>query len=182
MLAWVVYREHYSRRTGHRLLMHSGLVLAAVICLVAHIHLHIPVISLKADRDPLKQFHSWRRMGSEIAAVIESRPDAGGWFLLADKGTTLAEAVFYTGNRYIGFDPFVPQRYRFLTGDDLEPLRGCHAVILAHNRSEAGLRRFDRMFRRVVPVGIYTHQYRGEPIPGLSTAMLVGEDFLGNWP
>jgi hypothetical protein len=31
-------------------------------------------------------------------------------------------------------------------------------------------------------VGTYSHRYRGEEISGLSTTVLVGEHFLGNWP
>lgn len=182
MLAWAVYREHYARRRGHRIFMRAALVLAAMIGLVAHVHLHRPVVPLNPDRDPIKQFHSWDQMGACIAAVIQSRPRARGWFLMTDKGTTLAEAAFYTRNRYLGFDPFMPSRYLFLKDKDLERLQGFNAVILSHNRSDAGAARFQRFFRRVEPVKSYIHRYRGEEIAELSTSVMVGEGYLGNWP
>ena len=179
MLMWAVFRFRYEAKKRHRIFVGAGIFLAAVASMVVHIHLNTPILPLAPNNDTMKQFHSWRNLGKTVDASISKNPHPQGYFLVSDKGTTLAEAVFYSGSQYTGLDFFKPERYLFLKDPD-KALRGKNAIILAHNQNDDALKRFNIYFRRTRRIGEYIHIYRGERIPNLSTAILLGEEYLGN--
>jgi len=129
--------------------------------------------------DPLQGFHSWSKLGETINAHIANSPHPAGYFLVSDSGTRVAEAVFYTGNRYLGVDFFRPERYLFLAQAD-EKLRGKNAIILGGTNTNE-FARYGAYFRKVEMIGFYAHTYRGETIHKNSNPIFKGEDYLGNW-
>ena len=180
MVMWAVYYENFRDFRGHRIFVTLGIALALGMNLALHVHLHHPYLPLSPQIDGLNQFYSWHQLGKDVEKAIQNHPHEEGYFLVADKGTILAEAVFYTGNKYIGLNFFAPERYLFLKG--LDSLKGKNAIILARSQSAAALDRFNVYFQKVRDIGLYTHTYRGEEIPNLSARILLGEGFLGDWP
>lgn len=180
ILMWTIYRSRYEKRKAHRALASIGIGLAALASIVIHIHMNDAFLPLPPDNDPMKQFHSWRSLGRIIEKSISKNPHPGGYFLVSDKGTTLAEAVFYSGNQFTGLDFFIPKRYLFLKNPDRE-LKGKNAIIISHNQSDLALKQFSKYFHKTNKIGEYNHIYRGKKIPDLSADVLLGEAYLGNW-
>ena len=87
---------------------------------MVQLHLLKPFLPFPAAVDQTRQFHGWRELGEQVSRVVDQRPSDRGYFLVSDKGTTAAEAVFYSGARLTGFDLFQPERYVFL-GDLSDP-------------------------------------------------------------
>ena len=98
---------------------------------------------------------------------------------MSDKGTTAAEAVFYSGARLTGVDLFQPERYVFL--GDLASLRGKDAVLVLHGASEAGLKRYEGVFDSIEQAGSHDCVFRGVKIEGLSVHLFIGRGFRGSW-
>jgi 4-amino-4-deoxy-L-arabinose transferase-like glycosyltransferase len=180
MVMWAVYYKHFRMFKGHRVFVTLGIALGLVVNLAIHLHIHHPYLPVSPQNDGLNQFRSWPQLGKDIEAAIQKHPHEAGYFLVSDKGTILAEAVFYTGNKYIGLNLFYPERYLFLK--ELDSLKGKNAIILARTQTAAALDRFHMYFEEVKDIGHYTHTYRGEEIPNLSVRIRLGERFLGNWP
>ncbi|MGD0276966.1 MAG: glycosyltransferase family 39 protein, partial [Syntrophales bacterium] len=162
ILMWHVYANHFRQNKIHRRFMQSGIVLAAVLTLMVHIHLVNPFIPLPVSLDTTRQFHGWPALGNKIGTVIYEHPSRKGYFLLSDKGTTVAEAVFYTGNQYIGFDYTSPKRYTFL--QNTGSLKGQDAIIILHKTDKATMDLLSSQFHGILPMGQHAPLYRGEKI------------------
>lgn len=179
ILAGALYREVYASRPFHRRLLASGLVLGLVAGLVIQTHLTRPFLPIPPQKDQVRQFHGWNELGEKVSRIIAENPSGQGYILVSDKGTTAAQAVFYSGAQYTGLDLFQPERYVFL--GDLSNLRGRDAVLVLHGANEAGLKRYEGYFDSVEPAGAHDCLYRGEKIDGLSVKLFVARGFAGSW-
>lgn len=178
-LMWIVYRRHFQERPGHRRFVRFAVGLALILNLAVHIHLVRPVFPLPGGMDPTWQFYGWRELGENIEAHVEAHPWAGGTFLVSEGPPTVAEAVFYTGNRYMGLDFTRPGRYTFLR--DVDQLKGKNAIILSLDLHASTLERWKPHFEEVVVLGKNRYYYRGELNKRLSFYILLGKEFRGNW-
>jgi hypothetical protein len=174
-----VFHEYFIIKKGHRIFFGSGIVLALLINIIVHIHFLTPFLPISPRLDPLQQFHGWRALGLRINKYIEENPFKDGYFILGDKGTIVAEAVFYTQNRFIGIDFDQPQRYIFL--DDLEYLRMKNAIIVMHNRDENAFNIYDNYFQSFEKIGTQDCIFRNEKIDWLSVQLILGKNYRGNW-
>jgi len=179
ILAGAVFRDVHARRPFHRRLLAAGLALGLAAGLVIQAHLIRPFLPIPPQKDQTRQFHGWRELGSEIRRIIGGHPSERGYIIVSDKGTTAAQAVFYSGARLTGLDLFQPERYVFL--GDLSSLRGRDALMVLHGASDAGLKRYEGYFASIVPAGGHDRRFRGERIEGLSVKLLIGRDFSGSW-
>jgi 4-amino-4-deoxy-L-arabinose transferase-like glycosyltransferase len=174
-----VYHEYFKSRKGHRYFIYSGVVLAMILNIIVHVHLITPFIPIAPNLDPTQQFHGWRALGVEINKYIDNNPGKDGYFLLGDKGTTIAEAVFYTQNRFIGIDFAHPERYIFLK--DIDYLRGKDAIIIMHNRNEKALNQYNKYFDSLERIALHDCIFRNEKIDSLSVQIAMGKNYRGNW-
>jgi 4-amino-4-deoxy-L-arabinose transferase-like glycosyltransferase len=179
ILVFAVFRDVYASKLFHRRLLASGLVLGLVAGLVIQAHLTRPFLPIPPQKDQVRQFYGWRELGAQVSRIIAENPSEQGYILVSDKGTTAAEAVFYSGARLAGLDLFQPARYVFL--GDLSNLRGRDAVLVLHGANEAGLKRYEGYFDSIEPAGGHDCMYRGEKIDGLSVKLFVGRGFTGSW-
>ena len=138
-----------------------------------------PFLPFPATADQTRQFHGWRQLGEQVSLIVDQRLSDRGYFLVSDKGTTAAEAVFYSGARLTGVDLFQPERYVFL--GDLSGLTGMDAVLVLHDASEAGLRRYEGYFDSIERAGAHDCLFRGVRIEGLSVHLFIGRGFRGSW-
>jgi 4-amino-4-deoxy-L-arabinose transferase-like glycosyltransferase len=178
-LMWLVYRKHFQGRQGHRRFVRLAVGLAVIVNLGIHVHLVRPVFPLPAAMDPTWQFRGWRELGEAIEETIEAHPCEEGYFLVSEGPPTVAEAVFYTGNRYTGVDLTRPGRYRFLRR--VEELTGKNAVILSLDLSPSTLETARNHFEEVTVLGRHHSYFRGRPFDRMSFYILLGRDFRGNW-
>lgn len=182
-LMWAVYRANCMEEKRHTLLVWSGVAFGLLLNCLISVHVLAPFVPVSPGDDPARQLHSWRGLGRTIEEYIERHPCDRGYFLVSDRGTTLAETVYYTGNRYTGIDFLIPERYIFL--DDLAGLKGRNAILVVHGRDRQSLeiykKYYSKYFERVSEAGRWTHSYRGAEIPELSVALLLGEGYKGNW-
>jgi hypothetical protein len=174
-----VFHEHFRMKRGHRKFFHTGIGFALIVNIVIHIHLINPFIPLPPNLDPTAQFCGWRELGGKINAYIKDNPRKDGYFLLSEKGTTVAEAVFYTANRFTGIDFARPERYIFLK--DMEGLRGKDAVILLHNQSEDAIRQYHPYFEAFARIGVTACIFRHEKIDASVIQLVSGKAYRGNW-
>ncbi len=179
ILAAAVYQEVYSNRTSHRRFIAAGICFALCAGLIVQAHLIRPFLPIPPAIDPVQQFHGWRELGGKVSLIADRHPSDSGYFILSDKGTTAAEAVFYSGARYTGVDLFQPDRYRFL--GDLSGLRGKDAILVLHGAGEAGLHRYAGYFDGLERIGSYDNVFRGEKIDWLSVHLAIGRGFRGSW-
>ena len=179
LLAGAVFRNDYASRPAHRRLAVAGLALGLAATLVIQAHLMKPFLPIPAGKDQTRQFHGWRELGEQVSRIIDERPAAHGYILVSDKGTTLAEAVFYSGARLTGLDLFQPERYVFL--GNLSALRGKDAVLVLHGSNETGLKRYEGYFDSIELAGAHDFLFRGEKIDGLSVKLFVARGFVGSW-
>jgi 4-amino-4-deoxy-L-arabinose transferase-like glycosyltransferase len=181
LLMWIVYRRAFSSKRRHRTFMTTSLILALLINLATYIHLLVPFVPIPPHQDQLKQFRGWREMGQTIESYMAQYPSLAGYFLVANRGvTTVAEAVFYTDNRFIGIDFFRPQEFTFLQRQ-IADLQGKDAIILINNFTEASIARYQPFFKEVQLIGKNEFQYRGHSVFRLNLHILHGKTFLGNW-
>jgi len=178
-LMWIVYRSHFQGSRGHRRFMQLAIGLAVTLNLVIHVHLLRPVFPVPETMDPTWQFHGWRELGETIEEHVEAHPWEAGYFLASEGPPTVAEAVFYTGNRYVGLDFTRPGRYTFLPG--VEQLKGKNAIILSLDLSPATLETAKKHFEEVTVLGRHRSYFRGVPFNRMSFYILLGRDFRGNW-
>lgn len=179
LLLAVIYSRHYRERKPH----HIFLVVAAGLALLAnvliHAHLISPFLPISPQIDTTQQFHGWRALGQAVNRNIQENPHASGYFLLADRGTTLAGALFYTGKSHIGIDFSRPERYTFLRR--LDALKGKNAIILLHHVNESDLQSYRPYFREFRVLGKQIAHFRGEAIDEYSVYLVLGKDYRGNW-
>jgi 4-amino-4-deoxy-L-arabinose transferase-like glycosyltransferase len=177
LLGWAVYREGFDQRPAHRRWMAAGIGLTAVVTLAVHLHLVVPFLPIAPRRDPIGQFHGWPQLGRYVREIVDGRPPRPGTFILADRGTTGAEAAFYAGGGIETVDFSRPERVTYL---DPRGLAGTDAVILIH-RSDASpdLEPYRPLFRRVEYLSTHTPVYRGEPLTRFRIHLALGEGFLG---
>ena len=178
-LMWIVYRRHFRERPGHRRFVRFAVGLALILNLAAHVHLVRPVLPLPKGMDPTWQFHGWRELGENIEAHAEEHPRREGYFLVGQGPPTVAEAVFYTGNRYMGLDLTRPDRYSFVRGVD--QLKGKNAIILSLDLHAPTLGRLEPHFEEVMVLGKNRYYHCGEMSRRLSFYILLGKEFRGNW-
>jgi hypothetical protein len=179
ILAGAVFHDVYAARRAHRRFLAAGLIVGLLLSLVVQLHLLKPFLPIPATADQTRQFHGWRELGGQVSRTVALRPSDRGYFLVADKGTTAAEAVFYSGARLTGVDLFQPERYVFL--GDLSTLRGKDAVLVLHGASEAGLKRYEGYFDSIEKAGSHDCVFRGVKIEGLSVGLFIGKGFRGSW-
>jgi 4-amino-4-deoxy-L-arabinose transferase-like glycosyltransferase len=176
ILMYGVYSEHFRQIKGHRRFMAAGVALAAALTVVLHIHLIHPILPLPNGMDPTSQFHGWAVLGDKIQSSISGHPNAQGYFIMGDRDQRVAEAVFYTGNRYPGIHSKSP----FIFLPDTSSLAGRNAVILEYRFGSNTLQKYGRFFQKVSDLGEHTFTYRNEEIEGLSVHLLLGESYRGN--
>jgi len=179
ILAGAVFHDGYAARPAHRRFLAAGLIVGLLMSLVVQLHLLKPFLPFPAAADQTRQFHGWRELGEQVSRAVDERPSDRGFFLVSDKGTTAAEAVFYSGARLTGVDLFQPERYVFL--GDLSTLKGKDAVLVLHGASETGLKRYEGYFDSIEPAGSHDCVFRGVKIEGLSVHLFIGRGFRGSW-
>jgi 4-amino-4-deoxy-L-arabinose transferase-like glycosyltransferase len=180
LLAWAVLRGQLGHHRGNHRVAYTVVAFSLLLNLLVRTHLAHPWLPLSPMTDRLREFASWPALGQQIQSIINDRPHPTGWFLMGDKGTVIAEALFYTGNHYLGFDPARPERYLFLN-DPNGQLRGKNAIIIIAHEQQGTLARFSHYFQKLTPLGLYRHHYRGQEIPRHNNHLYLGEEFLGNW-
>jgi len=173
-----VFHEYFINKKGHRTLVGSGIVFALLINIIIHIHFLAPFLPISPKVDPLQQFNGWRALGANINKYIEENPHKAGYFILGNRGTTVAEAVFYTQNRFIGIDFDQPQRYLFL--NDIEYHHGMNAIIVMHNRNIDASTCYAKYFQSFKKIGLFDNIFRNEKIDYLSGQLILGENYRGN--
>lgn len=178
VLAWAVFRLEFSERKRHRNFMGAALVLAAVASITVQLHLLYPVIPIPPENDQMRQFHSWRSLGTQVRKYIDSNRGPEKYFLVSDKGTTVAEAVFYAQGGLIGLDFSNPQRYIFL---DVEKLENRDALIISHNFSPATPKPYCKYFEDVKFIAAHPAFYRGKEMNDLSVGIMLGQGFKTGW-
>jgi hypothetical protein len=179
-MMWIVFRQYFGERRVHRTFICIAVGLALALNLLIHIHVVRPIIPLSPKLDTTKQLYGWRELGENINSYIEKYPWKDGYFLVADRGiTTVAEAVFYTGNRLMGLDFFRPEEYTFLR--NIDQLKGKNAIILLNDFTDYQLNRYRPYFKEVMAIGENTFSFRGESLKLLSLRVVLGKEFLGNW-
>ena len=180
VLMWVVYRRHFSHRPGHRKYIAVSIGLALLMNLVLHTHLLRPFLPVHPKNDKSKHFHGWRELGQNLDGLVARHPSEAGHFLVASRGmASVAEAVFYTGNRFVGISFLKPQECEFL--GDLTHLKGKDAIILIDDFNHDKIDFYLPFFQNVRIIGTNTFLYQGSRVPRLELHILLGEKFLGNW-
>jgi 4-amino-4-deoxy-L-arabinose transferase-like glycosyltransferase len=174
-----VYHEYFKASKGHQFLVFSGVVLGMILNIMVHVHLITPFIPIDPNLDPTQQFHGWRALGAKINKYLDENPGQDRYFLLSDRGTTLAEAVFYTGNRFIGLDFKRPERYIFLHNTD--HLRGREAIIILHHQYPDATNQYIPYFTAFQIIGLHNSIFRDTKIKSLPLQLAVGKNFRGNW-
>jgi len=174
-----VFHEYFIKKKGHRILVGSGIVLALLINIIVHTHFLAPFLPISPKIDPLQQFHGWRTLGATINKYIEDNPHKDGYFILSNRGTTVAEAVFYTHNRFIGIDFDQPQRYLFLNGNEYH--QGMHAIIVMNNRDTDAITYYAKYFQSLKRISLFDNIFRNEKIDYLSGQLILGENYRGNF-
>ncbi len=174
-----VFNEHFRERKGHRRFVVAAAGLCIVLNLVFHGHLLKPILPIPPKEDITHQFRDWSGLGERITETIQAHPNPEGYFIVGDKGTTIAEAAFYSAGRYVAVDFDRPDRYTFL--GSLKGLRGRNAVIVVHAQPEAAAQKYAGYFEKVTFMERRTYMYRGVEIDGLSVNILLGKGYKGNW-
>ena len=175
----VVHSRSYLDHQRHRRYMKWAIGLALVANVVLHAHLIRPFLPVPPRIDTTQQFHGWRELGQTVNRYIQENPHPSGYFLLADRGTTVAGALFYTGKPYLGIDFSRPERYMFL--QNLERLQGKNAMILLHHANDSDLKFYKPYFRELQILGKHTARFRGEEIEEYSVYLVLGHTYQGGW-
>ncbi len=179
ILMWSIYRKHFDNKKIHKNFITVAVVIAVMLNLLIHVHLFKPIIPLPPKMDITRQFHGWKELGKKINIIIKKHPHPEGYFLVSNRGTTVAEAVFYSNNKYIGLDFSRPERYIFLP--DLKGLRGKNALILSGNIKNSTLKKYRPYFEKLEIVEKHNFTYRGEKVKRMSLYILIGRNYRGNW-
>jgi 4-amino-4-deoxy-L-arabinose transferase-like glycosyltransferase len=179
VLAFAVYRRHFAQRRVHRAFFAITLSVSLALMLTIWIHALTQALPIPTEKDRLRELFGWKNLGTQVEQIMAKHPHAEGWFLAGDKYFRLAEADFYTGNRYTAVIFSEPQRYLYLDDPNRE-LKGKNAVILADNNART-LASFGQHFRKVTPIKPFQPRYKGKQTLKHRTHLLLGEEFLGNW-
>ncbi len=179
LLFGLIYSRHYRDKRRHRIFLNWAVGLALLANVVLHVHLIRPFLPLSPKIDTTQQFHGWRELGQTVNLYIRENPHPSGYFLLADRGTTVAGALFYTGKPYIGIDFSRPERYMFL--QNLERLQGKNALILLHHVNDQDLLFYKPYFRELQVLGKHTARFREEEIEEYSVYLVLGHAYRGGW-
>jgi hypothetical protein len=159
--------------------MAAAVGLALALNVAVHLHLLRPVLSVPVKADTLKQFHGWEELGRTINEQIDANPSERGYFLVAERITTLAEAVYYTRRGLHGVVFTIPEQFLFLP--DAHELEGKDAIILVNGFDDERLARFEPYFEELEVIGENSYVYRGEPLKRLRMRIVLGKRFRGNW-
>jgi 4-amino-4-deoxy-L-arabinose transferase-like glycosyltransferase len=178
-LMWAVFRQTYRGRRWHRAFMGGGLALALILNLAVHIHLLRPILPVPVKADTLKQFYGWEELGETINHYIDAHPSDRGYFLVAERITTVAEAVYYTRRGLYGIVFTIPEQFLFLP--EFHEMNGKDAIILLNGFDDERLERFEPYFEELELLGENSHLYRGEPLERLRMRIVRGRGFRGNW-
>jgi len=180
LLTGCVFRQHFRERQGHKKFVYIAVGLSLALNLLISLHLVRPYIPLPPKLDTTSRLHGWRELGENIVSFMEQYPSERGYFLVADRGITLvAEAVFYTGNKFVGLDFFRPEEYTFLR--DLNDLKGKNAIILLYYHNDSDVKRYEPYFKEVRVIGKNSCRYRGEKVRRLDLLIALGKEFRGDW-
>jgi 4-amino-4-deoxy-L-arabinose transferase-like glycosyltransferase len=179
LLLALIYSRYYREKKSHRIFLVAAASLALLANVLIHTHLISPFLPISPQIDTTQQFHGWRALGQAVNRHIQENPHPSGYFLLADRGTTVAGALFYTGKSYIGIDFSRPERYTFL--QRLEELKGKNAILLLHHVSDSDLQFYRPYFRELQVLGKQTARFRGEDIGEYSVYLVLGKEYRGNW-
>jgi 4-amino-4-deoxy-L-arabinose transferase-like glycosyltransferase len=177
LLAWMVFRYSYKDRRAHKRFMWTAIGLGVLLNLVLTIHLVNPIIPVAPHQDTTRQFHGWRALGQNLNEMITDHPSENGYLLMANRATTVAEIVFYTGNRYTGIHLFQLEKYTFLRR--LEELRGKDALIVLHHFSQSQIQRYEPFFEEISVIGTNEYRFRNAINDKLSATILLGKHFKG---
>lgn len=178
ILMGYVYSRYYRRKRAHRIFLNVAVSLALVVNMAIHIHLFRPYLPVSPQLDTTQQFYGWRELGRQINRHVAENPHPAGYFLLADRHTTAAGALFYTGKPYVALNLSAPERYLFLK--NLDALQGKNAVILLRHVNEQILDDYRTYFREVTVIGKHKAVFRGEVIEKYSATVALGKDYRGN--
>jgi hypothetical protein len=178
---WAAYsKPSEKRKNSTRVLLYAAFGLAVAINGVVQVHLIRPIIPLSADSDVSSQFHGWRELGKRLDSLIGRYPHEKGYFLIAERRTALAEAVFYSNKVEVGVNLIFPERYDFL--GDTSCLEGKNALILVTNLYESTLATYQPHFDSLTAVELYRPQYRDEIIWDGSFYIVLGRGYSGRGP
>jgi hypothetical protein len=178
-LMWAVFRKHYDHRRWHRAFVVTALGFALVLNVAVHVHLLRPIFPVPVKADTLRQFHGWEELGRTIDDHIDANPSERGYFLVAERITTVAEAVYYTRRGLYGVVFTIPQQFLFLP--DFHELDGRNAIILVNSFDDERLARFEPYFEELEVLGENSYLYRGESLKRLRMRIVLGKRFRGNW-
>ena len=174
-----VFHTFYKRSAAHKFAVYAGITLAIILNVSIHLHLTTPFLPIAPKIDPTSQFHGWRELGAKINSHIKENDNEDIRFILGDRGTTVAAAVFYTHNRFIGIDFNQPQRYIFLK--DIGFLQGKDAIIITRDAGADSLKKYRDYFETIEPLSSYDLLFRGKKIKSYSLLISRGNNFRGNW-
>ncbi len=178
MLMWAMYRRACERRpVANKAFMHVSVGLALVMSIVVHVHLMRPIVPLSPGKDVANQFRGWQDLGEAIDKIIATYPHDNGYFLVAERGPALAEAVYYSKKAHIGIDLTRSERYVFLR--DTSRLKGKNALILLRTVDESALERYLPEFESLVAVGRHEPRYRDEVLKEFSFFIILGQGYRG---
>jgi hypothetical protein len=178
-LMWVVYRQRYRERRWHRAFMGAAVVLGLALNLAIHVHLLRPVLPVPVKADTLKQFYGWEELGKTINRHIDAHPSERGYFLVAERITTVAEAVYTTRRGLYGVVFTAPEQFLFLP--DFESMTGRNAIILLRGLEASRLAQVEPYFEELEVLGENEFRYRGDPLERLRLWIVLGRGFRGNW-
>jgi 4-amino-4-deoxy-L-arabinose transferase-like glycosyltransferase len=178
LLIGLVYRLYYRRKRAHRIFMNVAVGLALIANVAIHIHLFRPYLPISPKIDTTQQFHGWRELGRQINQHISENPHPAGYFLLADRHSMAASALFYTGKPYMALKFSEPERYLFLRNIDTP--KGKNAVILVRYVNEQVLEYYRSYFQEVAVIGEHRALFRDEVIDEYSVHIVLGKDYRGN--
>jgi hypothetical protein len=176
VLMWGVFRQHFASKRRQKEFIAAAIGLALVLNLLLHVHLVRPIIPYPPEKDTMRQFHGWRQLGERIDSFIKEHPHNEGYFLVSDRGTTVAEAVFYSDHQLVGLNLLRPERYAFLP--DLSQLKGKNALLLIQGSSESKQQAYRPDFDGLSKIGVQQLKYRGEVTKTLH--IILAEGYRGN--
>lgn len=178
LLALAVAQEQFGKLTRLRGVGMAMICFSLVFNLSVRIHLLYPWLPVSPLIDRRQDFANWSQLGQQIRQAMDSYPHNADWFIMADRGTILAEALYHSDRDLLGVDPFKPERYAFL-GDFNEQLRGRNAIVIAKTYSIT-TPQLPRFFKNWTFLTTYKHEYRDRIISRHGYELYLGEDFLGN--
>jgi 4-amino-4-deoxy-L-arabinose transferase-like glycosyltransferase len=179
LLLGIIYSRFYREKRPHRIYMNVAVGFALLANVAIQAHLFRPYLPVPPKIDTTQQFYGWRELGQAINRHVGANPHQAGYFLVADRYSTAAGALFYTGKPYVAIDFSNPERYIFLRNP--ETLKGKNAIILLHHADERSLQYYRSYFREVKVIGKQPAVFRGEVIDEYSVYLLLGKDYRGNW-